>query len=403
VTVWFTLGPASRGLAGGLPRPGSAARRDLDAGKQLELANGARQTIMQAATAAGLVIGLAATAAGLYYTAQTLTTTRRAQITDRYTASIANLGSDKIEVREGTIYALARLAKDTDNPDDRIAIRNILEAYARDHLRQGATKRLTNDTRLTPAADVLAALATTRQLRDLVPADEGSLGLQYLDADGISLAGQNLRGVDLSHAQMTRTLLDGADLTEATVTNADFTETDGWTSRDTGCRLPLQMARLRATPNEGRTDFGQAHLRCADLAGATLSQAFFDHANLTFADLGGADLTDADLTRADARCATLSGAHIGGADLESTDLRGAHLAGADLRGATLLNTNLSGADLTRADLRGVNLDTARLDGAVVTGALLSGQTIKQKAQALGPFRGEQPGVDKVVLRRCHTG
>jgi hypothetical protein len=52
-------------------------------------------------------------------------------LTDRYTKAVEQLGSDKIEVRLGGIYALERLMRDS--PTDQPTIVEVLAAYIRQH------------------------------------------------------------------------------------------------------------------------------------------------------------------------------------------------------------------------------------------------------------------------------
>ncbi|MGW6755349.1 hypothetical protein [Streptomyces sp. NPDC055006] len=49
---------------------------------------------------------------------------KEGQITDRYTAAVANLGEDKMDVRLGGIYALQRIMQDS--PRDQSTIANVL-------------------------------------------------------------------------------------------------------------------------------------------------------------------------------------------------------------------------------------------------------------------------------------
>ena len=97
-------------------------------------------------------------------------------------------------------------------------------------------------------------------------------------------------------------------------------------------------------------DLSDANLSDANLRGADLSGTGLSDANLSGANLRGADLSDADLRDANLRGADLSGADLRGADLSGADLRGADLSGADLRGADLRGADLRGADLRDADL-----------------------------------------------------
>jgi hypothetical protein len=53
------------------------------------------------------------------------------QITERFTRAIEHLGSDKLEVRLGAIYALERIARDSER--DHWPIMEILTAYVREN------------------------------------------------------------------------------------------------------------------------------------------------------------------------------------------------------------------------------------------------------------------------------
>jgi hypothetical protein len=61
-----------------------------------------------------LTLGAGLFAAGaLLFTARTFTLSREGQVTDRYTKAIEQLGSEKIDVRIGGIFALERIARDS--------------------------------------------------------------------------------------------------------------------------------------------------------------------------------------------------------------------------------------------------------------------------------------------------
>ena len=67
-----------------------------------------------------LTLGAGLFAAGaLVFTARNFALSREGQVTDRYTKAIEQLGSDKLDVRIGGIYALERVARDSarDHPD----------------------------------------------------------------------------------------------------------------------------------------------------------------------------------------------------------------------------------------------------------------------------------------------
>jgi hypothetical protein len=52
-------------------------------------------------------------------------------VTDRYTKAIEQLGSGKLDVRIGGIYALERIAHDS--PRDHPAVLEVLAAFVREH------------------------------------------------------------------------------------------------------------------------------------------------------------------------------------------------------------------------------------------------------------------------------
>lgn len=123
------------------------------------------------------------------------------------------------------------------------------------------------------------------------------------------LCGADLRGFDLSHADLTNADLHGADLTGADLSYANLHGAD----LSCACLLGANLAGA---------GLHRACLLAAGLRGAILSYACLSFANLRLADLRGADLTKADMMGADLR-----GADIGGADLAGADLHGAEGAG----------------------------------------------------------------------------
>jgi hypothetical protein len=82
-----------------------------------------------------LTLGAGLFAAGaLAYTVRTFGLSREGQVTDRYAKAIEQLGSDKLDVRIGGIYALERVARDsaTDHP----TVMEVLTAFVREHSRE---------------------------------------------------------------------------------------------------------------------------------------------------------------------------------------------------------------------------------------------------------------------------
>lgn len=212
----------------------------------------------------GVVFGLLFTAGSLVYTARSLETSQEGQITDRYTKAIEQLGSKTIDVRLGAIYALERLAQDSER--DLETITNVLAAYVREHAPKPKAKLPER-----PDTDVQAALTV---LGTLYPRGESCL----CDLGRVRIPGADLIGLHMDSWQLT-----SADLSKANLFRADLT--------------------------------------IADLTAANLTGADLTGADLTEADLTGADLTEADLTKVNLTDALLTGADLRGADLTGANLR----------------------------------------------------------------------------------
>ena len=150
-----------------------------------------------------------------------------------------------------------------------------------------------------------------------------------------NLEGINLRGADLSEAD-----LRSANLTKADLLGADLSEAD------------LRWAYLN-NAKLFRTD-----LREADLSGANINNGLLPedlvrgpNADTSVVSLRGADLTQADLSGADLSGADLSGAKL---LLSGADLSGVDLSNADLKSAVLPPRGLPDVDLSHANLRGAD-------------------------------------------------
>jgi uncharacterized protein YjbI with pentapeptide repeats len=254
-------------------------------------------------------------------TAETLRVTEQGQITERYTKAIEQLGSGKLDVRLGGIYALERIAKDSER--DHPTVVEVLSAFVREHSdpvhtesepsmakvlnaflqgdSQPAVEQPDDKPKLKPTTDVRAAIAVLGRLPSRL--DVPRADLTRADFAGAALYRANLSGFGLSDAD-----LQGAGLMEAN----------------------LQQANLL-----------WANLRRAYLHGANLQDA-----NLRQAHLEGADLQGANLRQAHLEGANLQGANPRFADLHWANLEGANLWGAELEGANLRTANLQKVDLT---------------------------------------------------------
>jgi uncharacterized protein YjbI with pentapeptide repeats len=263
-------------------------------------------------------------------TARTFELTEQGQITERYTKAIEQLGQKELAMRLGGIYALERIAKDSER--DHPTVVEVLSAFVREESRrQGAgrpeqgmaqeaakeidTAAPERNAEVRPATDVQAALTVLGRLPQRAGISRGDLSEAHLSGvqlERAELSGVQLRGADLSRAKLLLANLSGAVLQEADLSGAD--------------------------------------LLLANLSGAMLLQANLSGAHLERANLSGAMLLQANLSGAHLERANLSGAMLIGADLSGAPLRGVNLSGADLQEADLSDAPLNGADLSEADL-----------------------------------------------------
>jgi uncharacterized protein YjbI with pentapeptide repeats len=198
-------------------------------------------------------------------TLRALELTQQGQVAERYTKAIEQLGSENTDVRIGGIYALERLAKNSE--DDRTTIQFQLGAFVRNHAKWPATKDQQHPTATVDedlplmqvrAPDIWAAMAVLS--RRLPMKDEQPLYLSRVDLRGFQLDDARLTGVQMRHTNLAR-----ARLQEAQLDRSDLTEAD------------LRRADLKGT----------------QLTEATLSSAYLQGANLSHADLRGANMSDA--------------------------------------------------------------------------------------------------------------
>ena len=297
-----------------------------------------------------LTLGAGLLAAGaLVFTARNFWLSREGQVTDRYTKAIEQLGSDKLDVRIGGIYALERIARDSAR--DHPAVMEVLTAFIREHSREPWRPEGPDGAQPEPwiRPDVQAAVT-------VVGRRDRKRDLRVVDVGDASLIRANLASADLSGAKLYRCNLASADLTGADLTGAD----------------------LRAANLAG------AYLHGANLAGAALTLARLQQAWLTDAVLTSADLVEAKLLEA-----TLDKANLAGADLTRANLAGANLFAADLTRGILQRADLTSADITDTIFAHADLSGAKWpkDAEVPEGWKLDARSGRRQRRAPALTRG----------------
>jgi hypothetical protein len=216
---------------------------------------------------------------------KTLAEERVRTLPDRFTKAIEQLGSDKLDVRIGGIYALERVAHDSNV--DHPTVMEVLSSFVRRHSQE----------ELMPPCP--GGREPRRSIRPDVQAAITVIGRRNEKYD--------IRVLDLNMANLTEAILDAKRLT------ALFLDRDV---------VYLGSEKFTWKPCIG-----------VYLGGAKFVHATLKHAKLTFAYLHGADLTRANLYRADLRGADLTRAILKEANLTHADLNDAILGGADFTDA----------------------------------------------------------------------
>jgi Pentapeptide repeats (8 copies) len=238
--------------------------------------------------------------ATLYFTWQNLAVTQEKNTTDLYTKAIDQLGGKTLEVRLGGIYALERIAQDSEKYHE--PIMEVLTAYIRanspwppEEIEEAQKKRPWAKKRLgeKPKEKGASALdkGQTEKLEE-VPKLDGDIQAV------LTVIGRRSSASEKGKDQL---YLTETDLRKAYLANAHLEN---------------------------------AYLADAHLEEAILFKAHLEEAILNGAYLEGARLKEAHLEEAILNEAYLEGARLNGAYLKGAVLDGAHLEGADLSEAT---------------------------------------------------------------------
>lgn len=338
---------------------------------------------------ASLLTALAAVAA-LWFTGQSLRATQdqiglteQGQLTDRFGKAVEQLGSDKVDVRLGGIYALERLSRDSSR--DQPTIVDLLAAFVRTRARPAFDCDFPDRANVHPDSDVQAALTAIGR-RDRTRPDAGKINLSHLCLSGVDLAEATLAYADLSFTTLEGANLSRVNLDNANLYHADLAETDLADAslnsvnlaQSSLCRTSLSRASLVKALVRG-ADLSNAKLDNADLSQATgypITLGPLDDELLKYTTtFSGADLREARLTHADFRetdfsRAILTGANLSNANVSNSSFDRAAMGFSVYSAFAGVPTDLTNAQLNNANLTGVNLTRGvRLNGADLSGAV----------------------------------
>lgn len=163
---------------------------------------------------------------GLYFTWRNIKVTEEGKLTDRFSKAVELLGSEYLEGKIGGIYALERIAKDSQK--DHWTVMEVLTAFVREQSRKSSEGQTSNNISL----DIEAALSVIvrRKWHRIETKD------QRIDLSGAYLPQAIFKDAKLRNANLNKAVLisadfRGADLTDANLIDANLDEADLRSSR----------------------------------------------------------------------------------------------------------------------------------------------------------------------------
>jgi uncharacterized protein YjbI with pentapeptide repeats len=299
-----------------------------------------QRTVISALATAAQIVGGLLLVSGIYFAwrsakaaEENLMIASEGQVTERFTRATDQLGASEMSRRLGGIYALERIAQDSQK--DHLPIMEILASFVRER----APKNLTVDV----PDDIQAAMGVLVRRNVRRVGEPSSVG--QIDFGTLALNKLNLRGGNFSRLSFVNASLANADFAGADLSQCDFRFAN------------LEGARLDRANIEG-TLFDSAKMRGASLIGVRgKGMAYFDSADLSDAKLEGMEIGG-----------YFPFAHLGGASFVGVDLRRSFFNSTRLA-ATMTDANLEGVRLD-AFLSGANFTRANLRGAILYGSVV---------------------------------
>ena len=300
-------------------------------------------------------------------------------IFSRFSNAIEQLGNEKIETRLGAIYALEKIAQDSN--EDSWTIMETLAAFIRENAPIIEVDEVGEEFSFSSIpTDIQAALTVIGRSKLHLNQEHPRLDLRNTDIRGADLTDANLQHIDFTGAYLQGVIFYGANLSGAYLAAANLSEAILYEANLKGATLyeaNLKEAIVRKAnlvqatlykANLEKAVLYEANLQEATLYGANLQEAMLYEANLIEANLEDTNLYRANFIGADLQSCKLIGAYLEATILSTANLCEANLYEAHLLQANLCEANLSNANLTGTDLKEAKLYEANLSGADLTRA-----------------------------------
>lgn len=245
-------------------------------------------------------------------------TAHQSLLNDRYQRGTEMLGSEVLAVRLGGIYALQELAGERPR-EYHVQIMRLLCAFIRNPT--GILANAEQDETSPDGSSYISTLREDIQAAVTAIGNRGTVGREIeqamdfrLDLRGADLSGADMQGLNFSRADLRRATLIYADLIEANLSGGFLNQANLYRAVLDGADLSgthLERARL-ARCQARQAVFTRAHLLACDFSRSSLQLADFSEVRVYSSTFFEATLEDANL----------SGAHIEIRDAaESADLQ----------------------------------------------------------------------------------
>jgi uncharacterized protein YjbI with pentapeptide repeats len=313
-----------------------------------------------------------------------------------------------LEVRLGAIYALERIARDSDR--DHWPIMEVLCAYLRNSQNSGVAStapvgELDKDARdmkqerpsligwkmslPKPRLDIQAAVDVIGRRSKSSILRERALGLQ-LDFSGANLQLVKFDRGDFSESIFHTSQIGGASFVEADLTHVSFLDVNA--SCANFDRARMQYAK-----------FMYAHIEDASFQATHLANSEINHVNAWFTDFERAVLTESYLTDGAFVAASFTHANLANCRIEFSNFESAKFRFSQLDRAWLISVDIPYGEFRKASLVAARFDDVGLSKANFSGANLQGLvafeadlsdaeglTVEQLANALGDASTKLP-------------
>lgn len=284
----------------------------------------ARQLVLWVAGGIIAVITLVLTWRRLHLDRRRADLDRDANFTDRYTEAIRQLGDEALPIRLGGIYALERIARDSER--DRQTILDVLLAFIRHFSPVHSDPQVTR-------ADVSAAALVVGRVSQLFES-------QYeVDLSDTFLSGVDFQGADFRFANFSNSDLSGANLNGANLVGARF------------ARANLSKVKFN-NANLLMASLWKSNLENSEMEETVLMSTVFDDSVMRGAGILRADMMECSFTDVDFTNGKLLDCRVDYGDFTGTIFVNSVLYEIDFTKATI-----DGADFTNYSPTGLDEDS----------------------------------------------